>query len=133
MASDDGGNGRSDADRRPVAGSSARPRPAITSSSTGRELHSLETVRGLFPGDRYLRVRRHRDFRRGKSGHLVLREGVSQSKGPVSTAISRLKRLLIGRPIPTAEEAGERVNKFTGLAIFASDNISSSAYATEEI
>jgi amino acid transporter len=31
------------------------------------------------------------------------------------------------------EEIGERLNVFTGLSIFASDNISSSAYATEEI
>jgi amino acid transporter len=31
------------------------------------------------------------------------------------------------------EEIGERLNVFTGLAVFASDNISSSAYATEEI
>src|SRR5439155_27306750 len=37
------------------------------------------------------------------------------------------------RPLASAEEAGERVGKLTGLAIFASDNISSSAYATEEI
>src|SRR5207244_5999576 len=31
------------------------------------------------------------------------------------------------------EEPHERVNVFTGWAVFASDNISSSAYATEEI
>src|SRR5262249_41160181 len=43
------------------------------------------------------------------------------------------KRLLIGRPLASAEEAEQRVNRFIGLAIFASDNISSSAYATEEI
>jgi amino acid transporter len=41
--------------------------------------------------------------------------------------------VLIGRPIATAQEPHERVNTFTGLAVFASDNISSSAYATEEI
>ena len=47
--------------------------------------------------------------------------------------MTQIKRVLIGRPIATAEEPHERVNVFTGLAVFASDNISSSAYATEEI
>src|SRR6266516_1094739 len=133
MAGPDGDDGLSQ--ERPKAEASARvsPRSEQSGPTGGRELHRVETVRGLFPGDRYLRVRRHRDFRRAKSGHLVLREGVGQSKGPLNLAFARLKRVLIGRPIPTADEAGERVNKFAGLAIFASDNISSSAYATEEI
>ncbi len=43
------------------------------------------------------------------------------------------RRLLFGKPIPTVAELLERVNIPRGLAIFASDNISSSAYATEEI
>jgi amino acid transporter len=47
--------------------------------------------------------------------------------------LAGLKRFLIGRPLATAEERGERLGKLTGLSILASDNISSSAYATEEI
>ena len=53
--------------------------------------------------------------------------------GGLRRAASQIKRVLIGRPIATADEPHERVNVFTGLAVFASDNISSSAYATEEI
>ncbi len=45
----------------------------------------------------------------------------------------RLKRFLVGSPIPSAKEQGERVSVFVGLGAFASDAISSSAYATEEI
>jgi amino acid transporter len=41
--------------------------------------------------------------------------------------------VLFGRPLATHEEISERLNVATGLSIFASDNISSSAYATEEI
>jgi len=41
--------------------------------------------------------------------------------------------VLIGRPLATAEEIGERLSKAKALAIFSSDAISSSAYATEEI
>jgi amino acid transporter len=46
---------------------------------------------------------------------------------------SGLKRLLVGRPLPTAVARHERLSKVAGLAIFASDNLSSVAYATEEI
>ncbi|MBA3689150.1 MAG: APC family permease [Chloroflexi bacterium] len=44
-----------------------------------------------------------------------------------------LRRVLIGRRIATEKEAQERIGPVKGLAVFASDNISSSAYATEEI
>jgi amino acid transporter len=47
--------------------------------------------------------------------------------------ISRLKQLFVGRPIATAQARHERLGKVTGLAVFASDNLSSVAYATEEI
>jgi amino acid transporter len=43
------------------------------------------------------------------------------------------KRLLVGRPLPTAQARHERLSKATGLAVFASDNLSSVVYATEEI
>jgi amino acid transporter len=48
-------------------------------------------------------------------------------------SIWSLKRRLLGRPIPTAHEIHERLGRATGLAVFASDALSSSAYATEEI
>ena len=44
-----------------------------------------------------------------------------------------VKRLMIGRPIPTSEEHHQRLRKVVGLPVFASDAISSTAYATEEI
>jgi len=46
---------------------------------------------------------------------------------------STLKRILIGPPIPSSEEHHQRLVKFIALAVFASDAISSTAYATEEI
>jgi amino acid transporter len=54
------------------------------------------------------------------------------SQGKLGRVAARLKRLLVGRPIATAQEHTERLGVFTGPAVFASDNISSSAYATEE-
>ena len=47
--------------------------------------------------------------------------------------MAMVKRLLVGRPIATVEEEGQRLPKSVGLAVFSSDPISSSAYATEEI
>jgi amino acid transporter len=44
-----------------------------------------------------------------------------------------LKRAVLGPALPTARLKHERLGKPTALAVFASDNLSSSAYATEEI
>jgi amino acid transporter len=47
--------------------------------------------------------------------------------------VSLAKRLLIGRPIATSEEGHQRLRKRVALPIFASDAMSSTAYATDEI
>ncbi|MBI3457437.1 MAG: APC family permease [Candidatus Rokubacteria bacterium] len=47
--------------------------------------------------------------------------------------VQALKRVLVGTPIPTTLAKHERLSRVTGLAIFASDALSSVAYATEEI
>jgi amino acid transporter len=47
--------------------------------------------------------------------------------------IYTLKRVLLGNPLATAEARHERLGKIPALAIFSSDNLSSVAYATEEI
>lgn len=47
--------------------------------------------------------------------------------------MTSLKHLLVGSPIRTARLAHERLTKKTALAIFASDALSSTAYATEQI
>ena len=46
---------------------------------------------------------------------------------------SSLKRFILGTPLATAQARHERLAKIPALAIFASDNLSSVAYATEEI
>src|SRR6476469_493023 len=45
----------------------------------------------------------------------------------------RLKHVLIGKPISSEEEAHQRLRKIVALPVFASDAISSTAYATDEI
>jgi amino acid transporter len=44
-----------------------------------------------------------------------------------------LKRIILGQPLATAAEKHERLGRVSGLAVFASDALSSVAYGTEEI
>jgi amino acid transporter len=46
---------------------------------------------------------------------------------------SLIKRVLVGKPIATSEEGHQRLAKVIALAVFASDAISSTAYAGEEV
>jgi amino acid transporter len=46
---------------------------------------------------------------------------------------SEIRQIVLGSPLPTAEEIVRRLNKIQALAIFSSDALSSVAYATEEI
>ena len=46
---------------------------------------------------------------------------------------SSLKRMFVGKPLASSEEEHQRLGIPTALAVFASDAISSTAYATEEI
>jgi amino acid transporter len=47
--------------------------------------------------------------------------------------VSVVKRVLLGRPLATTEQEHQRLPKRIALAVFSSDAISSTAYATEEI
>ncbi|MHB8511987.1 MAG: APC family permease [Actinomycetota bacterium] len=50
-----------------------------------------------------------------------------------SDRVARFKAKVLGKPLATERLVHERLGKPTALAVFASDNLSSSAYATEEI
>ncbi len=90
---------------------------------------------GRKPGDRRLRIQRAHApyFRYTGPGQLVAKPAASQPTTKLGRAYARVKQALIGRPLANAEEIGERLPKKKALAIFSSDAISSSAYATEEI
>ena len=47
--------------------------------------------------------------------------------------VALVKRILVGRPLATTEQEHQRIPKLIALAVFSSDAISSTAYATEEI
>ena len=93
-------------------------------------VHS-EVCQGSLPGSEYIRfVRPSRPaFRRLGYGLLETTEVTEAPHG----VLGRIKRLLIGAPIPTAQAEHERLTKFKALAVLSSDAISSVAYATEAI
>ena len=87
---------------------------------------------GRLPGDRYVKIVRPKEFRRGAGGiYITTKEALAPTSG-AGRAYNAVRRVLFGRPLHSDAEAEERLSKKTGLAIMASDNISSSAYATEE-
>ncbi len=94
-----------------------------------------EPLRGNKPGDRRVRVERPQSpyFRYTGKGVLTAKPAANAPTTPVGQALERTRRAVIGRPLSNEEEIGERLSKTKALAIFSSDAISSSAYATEEI
>jgi len=55
------------------------------------------------------------------------------SEGQLETMVIALKRFLVGNPLKTDQAVHERLSKKIALAVFSSDALSSTAYATEEI
>ncbi len=72
-------------------------------------------------------------FRYTGPGQLVAKQYASRPTTGRGRILARLRSLLFGRPLSNEEEIEERLPKKKALAIFSSDPISSSAYATEEI
>ena len=103
---------------------------------SGPEMPSLEKrvkTAGRRVGDRYVRIVRPVGTGiRGHGGRYVASEETMESTGRLGRAWQGALRALIGRRLQTEAEAEERVGVETGLPILASDNVSSSAYATEE-
>jgi amino acid transporter len=92
-------------------------------------------ITGRKPGDRRVRVERPHTpyFRYTGPNQLVAKREASLPRSELERTLLRWKSWLIGRPLASAEEVGERLSKRLALPIFSSDAISSSAYATEEI
>jgi amino acid transporter len=90
---------------------------------------------GRKAADRRIRVERPHApfFRYAGPGQLVAKEAASLPRTPAGLALAKLRGFLFGRPLASEAELEERLSKKKALAIFSSDAISSSAYATEEI
>jgi amino acid transporter len=98
-------------------------------------LEVRERRRGRRAGDVYVRIERpfEHEFQRAEAGHLVATEETLRAGGRIGAAWRAGRMFLFGRPISSEMEEHERLTKVKALAVFSSDNISSSAYATEEM
>ncbi|HET8569965.1 MAG TPA: APC family permease [Candidatus Limnocylindria bacterium] len=96
-------------------------------------LEKRERLAGAKVGDRRVRIVRPGGGQFKKThGHYVATERIFAEGRGLAGLWQRTVRLLVGRRLTTEAEGEERVPVATGLPILASDNISSSAYATEE-
>ena len=99
-------------------------------------LEVREKRRGKRMGDAYVKIVRPFEdtFERGgEAGTLVASERTVLHRSGWTALLRQVRTTLIGRPISTDREQHERLSKTKALAIFSSDNLSSSAYATEEM
>src|SRR4051812_45182169 len=92
-------------------------------------------LKGRKPGDRRVRVPRPHAafFRYAGENQLVAKEAASTPRTRTGRMLARARGLLFGKPLSIHDDITERLSKKKALAIFSSDPISSSAYATEEI
>jgi amino acid transporter len=114
-----------------VSGNSSGNRASGLTSHPDLEWH--EVVQGSKPGDRYVRIGTHHDFKRIRPGYVVPNQNIHEPQSSLGRFLRRGKRFLIGRPISNALESHERLTKLKALAVYSSDALSSVAYATEEI
>ena len=98
------------------------------------DLELREIRKGTRPGTRYVRLapRRQRAFERLEGGYRAT-EVATRPRSAAERALQGVRRVVLGAPLATAQLIDERLTKVKALAVFSSDNLSSSAYATEEI
>jgi amino acid transporter len=98
-------------------------------------LEVREKRRGQRPGDSYVRIVRpfEDEFERSDEGTLVASEKTVLHRTGWTAWLRGVRTVLIGRPISSEREEHERLTKLKAMAVFSSDNISSSAYGPEEI
>ncbi len=100
------------------------------------DLELREVRKGDKPGSRYVRLapRSEQPFRRlGRPDLLLATEVAIRPRSALEAVWRQFKRLLVGPPLASGRLVHERLTKVKALAVFSSDNLSSSAYATEEI
>ncbi len=116
------------------------PRSAPVTARAGSarlasEFETRQIVSGAKPGSPYVRLtwRYGKSFRRAGAGRLIATEELLRPRGAFARGLAVVRRFALGAPLSTDRLEHERLSKFKALAVFSSDAISSSAYATEEI
>jgi amino acid transporter len=91
-------------------------------------------LRGTLPGERFVRLQRpgsRRFARRGET--LVATDVATAPRDSLGRFWKTIRRIAVGLPLSTGQLEQEKLSKVKALAVFSSDALSSSAYATDEI
>jgi len=99
------------------------------------EPEEFETVHGSKPGSRFLRLTRQGErklVRTGEGEFEATKVGSRPAQG-VGRIFAGVRRVVLGEALASSQLGHERLSKTMALAIFSSDALSSTAYATEEI
>ena len=99
------------------------------------DLQLYEVRRGVKPGSRYVRITpsTQQTLRRMAPAYLQATSVLLRPRTLPGQLWTGMKRVLVGSPLASSQAIHERLDKVRALAIFSSDALSSSAYATEEI
>ena len=100
------------------------------------DVETTEIIRGAKPGSRYARVTRSGDrhFQRSEEeGVFTATKRATAPRSAAARAWERVRRVAVGSPISSEHLEDQRLPKTKALAVFSSDALSSSAYATDEI
>jgi amino acid transporter len=136
-AGDAAENGRASPDA--PAGRDGRAEPShlrIARPGPQQDVEQTEIVRGAKPGSRFARMVRagERRFERGEEEGTYRATAVATAPRTRAGLIwRRVRRFFVGSPISSEDMEDQRLPKWKALAVFSSDALSSSAYATDEI
>ncbi len=142
--------GRSDRGEAEPAGTRAHPQPEFgpppgdehvryrlpRGQRAMRDVEGAEIVRGAKPGSRYARRVRagERRFEPGESeGTFRATARATAPRTRAERLWTQVRRVAVGAPIASEELEEQKLPKWKALAVFSSDVLSSSAYATDEI
>ena len=76
------------------------------------ELIRVEMNKGTRPGDNYVRVITQRMFRRAGQGFFIATPEADIPRSKFQRIVFKIKRIFIGKPLPTAEESNQNLNIF---------------------
>ena len=99
-----------------------------------QDVELYATVQGSKPGTRFVRRQRpgEQKLRRVAEGEFEATQVALRPETKAGRVWAGVRAGLIGQPLATADLPHQRLTKLKALAVYASDNLSSSAYATEE-
>lgn len=100
------------------------------------DIEPVAIVQGGKPGTRFGRRVRHEDRRFHADGEPNVYTATARASAPrtrADRAWARVRRVMVGAPISSEHQEEQRLSKKKALAVFSSDALSSSAYATDEI